>query len=97
MLERRRWSRVPLDHMSSAVIRSGERTFKVLDLGYGGLAFSMRLPKEAVGKPLSIIPLRFNAEVWVPFLAMRVVTLCCLYAERDSSSGLARIGCYFAS
>ncbi len=95
MNERRRWQRVLLADISSAVIRSGERIFKVLDLGYGGLAFSMQLPKEAVNLPLSIIPLRFNAEVWMPLLAVKAVTLQCLYCERDSS-GLARIGCYFA-
>lgn len=96
MNERRTWQRVLLADISGAVIRSGERIFKVLDLGYGGLAFSVPLPREAVGLPLSIIPLRFKTEVWMPLLPVMSVTLQVLYCERDNS-GLARIGCYFAS
>jgi diguanylate cyclase (GGDEF)-like protein len=86
--ERRRWERVSLTGTRAyALIGEGvERTARVLDLGYGGVAFETARPEE--------IEEAFSAVLHVPILPPVRVNLLRVYVERGSAGG-SRVGCSF--
>jgi diguanylate cyclase (GGDEF)-like protein len=86
--ERRRWERVSLAGTRAyALIGEGvERTARVLDLGYGGVAFETARPEE--------LEESFFAVLHVPILPPVRVNLLRVYLERGSA-GASRVGCSF--
>jgi diguanylate cyclase (GGDEF)-like protein len=86
--ERRRWERVSLAGTRAyALIGEGvERTARVLDLGYGGVAFETARPEE--------LEEAFFAVLHVPILPPVRVNLLRVYLERGSAGG-SRVGCSF--
>ena len=88
--ERRRWERVPLSGTRAyALIGEGvERTAKVMDLGYGGVALEAATQEE-YGEV-------FHAVLHVPILPPVRVRLRCIYQIR-LSGGSTRIGCAFVT
>ncbi len=89
-LERRRWERVSLAGTRAyALIGEGvERTARVLDLGYGGVALETARPEE--------LEESFNAVLHVPILPPVRVTLRRIYFGQGSS-GSSRVGCSFVT
>src|SRR5712671_4015473 len=87
-LERRRWERVSLAGTRAyALIGEGvERTARVLDLGYGGVALETARPEE-LGES-------FLAVLHVPILPPVRVNLRRIYL-RQGSTGSSRVGCAF--
>jgi diguanylate cyclase (GGDEF)-like protein len=87
-VERRRWERVSLAGTRAyALIGEGvERTARVLDLGYGGVAFETARPEE--------LEEAFFAVLHVPILPPVRVNLLRVYLERGSTGG-SRVGCSF--
>jgi diguanylate cyclase (GGDEF)-like protein len=87
-VERRRWERVSLTGTRAyALIGEGvERTARVLDLGYGGVAFETARPEE--------LEESFFAVLHVPILPPVRVNLLRIYMERASAGG-SRVGCSF--
>lgn len=88
--ERRRWERVSLaDTQAYALIGEGpERTARVLDLGYGGVALETSQPEE--------FREAFHAVLHVPILPPVRVSLRRVY-HGPGSSGATRIGCSFVT
>lgn len=88
--EQRRWERVSLANTHAyALIGEGvERTSRVLDLGYGGVALETARPEE-YGEA-------FHAVLHVPILPPVRVSLRRVYVTK-SSSGSTRIGCSFVT
>jgi diguanylate cyclase (GGDEF)-like protein len=88
--ERRRWERVSLANTHAyALIGEGvERTARVLDLGYGGIALETSRPEE--------FSEAFHAVLHVPILPPVRVSLSRVY-KKPGSSGEARIGCSFVT
>jgi diguanylate cyclase (GGDEF)-like protein len=88
--ELRRWERVSLANTHAyALIGEGvERTARVLDLGYGGVALETSRPEEfAEG---------FHAVLHVPILPPVRVNLRRIY-QKLGESGTTRIGCSFVT
>lgn len=88
--ERRRWERVSLANTQAyALIGEGvERTARVLDLGYGGVAVETSRPEE--------FSEAFHAVLHVPILPPVRVSLRRLY-QKQEGSGETRIGCSFVT
>ena len=88
--EQRRWERVSLANTHAyALIGEGvERTARVLDLGYGGVALETSRPDE--------FSEAFHAVLHVPILPPVRVSLHRVY-QKPGSSGATRIGCSFVT
>jgi len=88
--ERRRWERVSLANTHAyALIGEGvERTARVLDLGYGGVAVETARPEEFGDA--------FHAVLHVPILPPVRVSLRRIYQKREGS-GATRLGCSFVT
>ncbi len=88
--ERRRWERVSLANTRAyALIGEGvERTARVMDLGYGGVAVETSRPEEFNDA--------FHAVLHVPILPPVRVSLRRIY-QKQGSSGSTRIGCSFVT
>jgi diguanylate cyclase (GGDEF)-like protein len=88
--ERRRWERVSLANTRAyALIGEGvERTARVVDLGYGGVAVETSRPEE--------FSEAFHAVLHVPILPPVRVSLRRVYLKQGSS-GVTRIGCSFVT
>jgi diguanylate cyclase (GGDEF)-like protein len=88
--EQRRWERVSLANTHAyALIGEGvERTARVLDLGYGGVALETSRPEE--------FSEAFHAVLHVPILPPVRVSLRRVY-QKQGSSGATRIGCSFVT
>jgi diguanylate cyclase (GGDEF)-like protein len=88
--EQRRWERVSLANTHAyALIGEGvERTARVLDLGYGGVALETSRPEE-FGEA-------FHAVLHVPILPPVRVSLRRVYVKQVAS-GVTRIGCSFVT
>jgi diguanylate cyclase (GGDEF)-like protein len=88
--EQRRWERVSLANTHAyALIGEGvERTARVLDLGYGGVALETSSPNEFGDT--------FHAVLHVPILPPVRVSLRRIY-HKLGSSGATRIGCSFVT
>jgi diguanylate cyclase (GGDEF)-like protein len=88
--ERRRWERVSLANTRAyALIGEGvERTARVVDLGYGGVAVETSRPEEFSDA--------FHAVLHVPILPPVRVSLRRIY-QRQIGSGSTRIGCSFVT
>jgi diguanylate cyclase (GGDEF)-like protein len=88
--EQRRWERVSLANTHAyALIGEGvERTARVLDLGYGGVALETSRPEE-FGEA-------FHAVLHVPILPPVRVSLRRVYIKQVST-GVTRIGCSFVT
>jgi diguanylate cyclase (GGDEF)-like protein len=89
-LERRRWERVSLAGTRAyALIGEGvERTARVLDLGYGGVALETVRPEE--------LEESFPAVLHVPILPPVRVNLRRIYLKRGSTDS-SRVGCAFVT
>jgi hypothetical protein len=91
--EHRRWERVSLASTRAyALIGEGvERTARVLDLSYGGVALETSRPEE--------IEEAFHAVLHVPILPPVRVSLRRIYHnyQGPGKSGIARIGCSFVT
>jgi diguanylate cyclase (GGDEF)-like protein len=88
--ERRRWERVSLTGTRAyALIGEGvESTARVVDLGYGGLAFETSRPEE--------LEEEFHAVLHVPILPPVRVNLRRVYLGQGSTGG-SRVGCSFVT
>jgi diguanylate cyclase (GGDEF)-like protein len=88
--ERRRWERISLATTRAyALIGEGvERTARVLDLGYGGVALETSRPEE--------FEETFHAVLHVPILPPVRVSLRRVY-QGPGSTGGSRIGCSFVT
>jgi diguanylate cyclase (GGDEF)-like protein len=88
--ERRRWERVSLANTRAyALIGEGvERTARVIDLGYGGVAVETSRPEEFSDA--------FHAVLHVPIVPPVRVSLRRIY-QKQGSSGATRIGCSFVT
>jgi hypothetical protein len=88
--EQRRWERVSLSstHAYALIGEGVERTARVLDLGYGGVALETSRPED-FGEA-------FHAVLHVPILPPVRVSLHRVY-QKEGSSGATRIGCYFVT
>ncbi len=88
--EARRWERVSLANTHAyALIGEGvERTARVLDLGYGGVALETSRPEEFSDA--------FHAVLHVPILPPVRVSLRRVY-QKQVGSGTTRIGCSFVT
>jgi diguanylate cyclase (GGDEF)-like protein len=88
--EARRWERVSLANTHAyALIGEGvERTARVLDLGYGGVALETSRPEEFSDA--------FHAVLHVPILPPVRVSLRRVY-QKQGPSGVTRIGCSFVT
>jgi diguanylate cyclase (GGDEF)-like protein len=86
----RRWERVSLANTHAyALIGEGvERTARVLDLGYGGVALETSSPGEFVEN--------FHAVLHVPILPPVRVSLHQIY-QKQLGPGVTRIGCSFVT
>ena len=86
--EKRRWERVSLakTHAYALIGEGVERTARVLDLGYGGVALETSRPEEFTEA--------FHAVLHVPILPPVRVSLSRIY-KKQGSSGETRIGCSF--
>ena len=88
--QQRRWERVSLQNTHAyAMIGEGvERTARVLDLGYGGVALETSRPQDLADT--------FQAVLHVPILPPVRVSLHRVY-QNQTSSGAMRIGCSFVT
>ena len=88
--ERRRWERVSLASTQAyAIIGEGvERTARVLDIGYGGIALETSQPEE--------FQEAFHAVLHVPILPPVRVSLRRVY-HGPGSAGATRMGCSFVT
>ena len=89
-VERRKWERVSLvGTRAYALLGDGpEKTARVLDLGYGGVALQTESPEELAGS--------FHAVLHVPILPPVRVSLRRIYAQRGEDA-VTRVGCSFVS
>jgi diguanylate cyclase (GGDEF)-like protein len=87
--ERRKWERVSLSGTRAYALlgEKPEKTARVLDLGYGGVALQTDSPDELTGS--------FQAVLHVPILPPVRVSLRRIYQLRVD--GPARVGCSFVS
>ena len=87
--ERRKWERVPLAGTRAYALlgQVPERTARVLDLGYGGVALQADSPEE--------LPASFHAVLHVPILPPVRVSLQRVYLQREGMK--MRVGCAFVS
>ncbi len=88
--EQRKWERVSLAGTKAHAVLTdlGQRTARVIDLSYGGVALLLEKPEE--------IPDQFNAVLHVPILPPVRVILRKAYA-RQLDDGHVRLGCSFVS
>jgi diguanylate cyclase (GGDEF)-like protein len=88
--EKRKWERVSLSgtRAYAQLTDDPQKTARVIDLGYGGIALEMDASAE--------IASRFSAVLHVPILPPVRVLLRKLYQVRESS-GQLRVGCAFIS
>jgi diguanylate cyclase (GGDEF)-like protein len=88
--ERRRWERVSLatTHAYALVGEGVERTARVLDLGYGGVALETSRPED--------FDEAFHAVLHVPILPPVRVSLKRVY-KMQGTAGAARVGCSFVT
>ncbi len=88
--ERRKWERVSLagTHAYALVGEAPEKTARVLDLGYGGVALQTDTPEELAAS--------FQAVLHVPILPPVRVSLRRVYLQ-SADDGAMRVGCSFAS
>jgi hypothetical protein len=88
--QQRRWERVSLANTHAyALIGEGvERTARVLDLGYGGVALETLRPEEFSDA--------FHAVLHVPILPPVRVSLRRVY-QKPAEAGATRIGCSFVT
>lgn len=88
--ERRKWERVSLGgtHAYALLGEITEKTARVLDLGYGGVALQTDAPED--------LPASFNAVLHVPILPPVRVSLRRIYVLRAEGKP-ARVGCAFVS
>lgn len=88
--ERRKWERVSLAGTRAYALLgdSPEKTARVLDLGYGGVALQSDSPDE--------LPASFHAVLHVPILPPVRVSLRRVYVLRSEGKA-ARVGCSFVS
>jgi len=88
--QHRRWERVSLANTHAyALIGEGvERSARVLDLSYGGVAFETANPEQFKDS--------FHAVLHVPILPPVRVSLHRVY-QKPGSSGTTRIGCFFVT
>jgi diguanylate cyclase (GGDEF)-like protein len=88
--DRRKWERVSLAGTKAHAIFTelGQKTARVIDLSYGGVALLLEKPEE--------IPNQFNAVLHVPILPPVRVILRKAFASRQED-GRIRLGCSFVS
>ncbi len=88
--EQRKWERVSLVGTKAHAILTdlGQKSAKVIDLSYGGVALSLEKIDE--------IPNQFNAVLHVPILPPVRVILRKAYTSRQDD-GRIRLGCSFIS
>ena len=88
--ERRRWERVSLanTHAYALIGEGAERTARVLDLGYGGVALETSKPED--------VSESFHAVLHVPILPPVRVSLRRIYLGQGSA-GASRVGCSFVT
>jgi hypothetical protein len=87
--ERRKWERVSLGGTKAhAVFAEGQKTARVIDLSYGGVALLL--------EPDSQLPEQFNAVLHVPILPPVRVVLRKVSSQR-AEGGRIRLGCSFIS
>jgi len=87
--ERRKWERVSLvGTKAHAVFAEGQRTAKVIDLSYGGVALALEAEDD--------LPEQFNAVLHVPILPPVRVLLRKVSSHR-TDAGRFRLGCSFIS
>jgi diguanylate cyclase (GGDEF)-like protein len=88
--QQRRWERVSLEntHAYALVGEGVERTARVLDLGYGGVALETSRPEDFGDT--------FHAVLHVPILPPVRVSLHRVY-QKPGSTGTTRIGCSFVT
>jgi len=88
--QQRRWERVSLasTHAYALIGEGVERTARVLDLGYGGVALETSRPEEFSDA--------FHAVLHVPILPPVRVSLRRVY-QKPEGSGTTRIGCSFVT
>jgi diguanylate cyclase (GGDEF)-like protein len=88
--EQRRWERVSLSttHAYALIGEGVERTARVLDLGYGGVALETSRPEE--------FSEAFHAVLHVPILPPVRVNLRRIYV-RTGNGGATRVGCAFVT
>jgi diguanylate cyclase (GGDEF)-like protein len=87
--ERRKWERVSLAGTKAhAVFVDGQKTAKVIDLSYGGVALLL--------EPDTELPDQFNAVLHVPILPPVRVVLRKVSSHR-TEGGRVRLGCSFVS
>jgi len=88
--DQRKWERVSLAGTKAHAVLSdfGQKTAKVIDLSYGGVALLLEKPEE--------IPNQFNAVLHVPILPPVRVILRKTYTQR-LEDGRIRLGCSFVS
>ncbi len=88
--EQRKWERVSLGGTRAYAVLgdSPEKTARVLDLSYGGVALQVERPEE--------VPNSFSAVLHVPILPPVRVSLRKIYLKR-LEDGRARVGCSFVS
>jgi diguanylate cyclase (GGDEF)-like protein len=89
-VDQRKWERVSLIGTKAHAVLSdlGQKTAKVIDLSYGGVALLLDKPEE--------IPEQFNAVLHVPILPPVRVILRKTYSQR-LEDGRVRLGCSFVS
>ena len=88
--DHRKWERVSLAGTKAHAVLTdlGQKTAKVLDLSYGGVALLLERPEE--------IPNQFNAVLHVPILPPVRVILRKVYTQQ-LEDGRIRLGCSFVS
>jgi diguanylate cyclase (GGDEF)-like protein len=89
--EHRKWERVSLAGTKAYAVLSngqGQKTARVLDLSYGGVALMLESPAE--------LPAQFSAVLHVPILPPVRVVLRKAYVQQ-AEPGRARVGCSFVS
>jgi diguanylate cyclase (GGDEF)-like protein len=88
--EQRKWERVSLAGTKAHAILTdlGQRTAKVIDLSYGGVALQFDKAED--------LPNQFNAVLHVPILPPVRVLLRKAYVQR-TEGGRTRVGCSFVS
>jgi len=87
--ERRKWERVSLGGTKAhAVFADGQKTARVIDLSYGGVALLL--------EPDGELPEQFNAVLHVPILPPVRVVLRKVSSQR-AEGGRIRLGCSFIS